>query len=250
MAPALAGEAAFLLDRALAKVERVRRPGELRTIAGAFEALAVLEIGGPSRIFGRRGLLAVYPRLRSCDLADYASATLWDARPPPPPAVGRRFVAEAADLGVADGSYEGLVASHVLEHVANPLGALREWTRVVAAGGPLLVVLPHRDRTFDHRRPITPLAHLVEDDRASVGEDDMTHLDEVLALHDLRRDPLAGDRAAFERRCRDNARNRGMHHHVFDTPAAVELVEHAGLRVDVVSARRPHHIVVLARAPA
>ena len=245
---ALSREATSLLDRALAKIERLHRPDELRHIAAAFDRRTVLEIGGPSPIFGR-ALLSVYPRLAACDMVNYASRTLWDGEAQPRVPIRRQFVAEAVDLGVPDASYDGLLASHVLEHLANPLRALNEWQRVVAPGGPLLIVLPQRDRTFDHRRPVTPLSHVDEDFRRNVGEDDLTHLDEVLALHDARRDRRAGDRAAFAQRCRDNARQRGMHHHVFVAGSAIELLEHAGLAIEAVTARRPHHIVMLARTP-
>ena len=185
--PRLSDEAAFLLDRGLAKLEPLRRPQQLRRIVQAFDGVSALEVGGPSEVFGSRALLPVYGRLAGCDQANYATQTLWDDDPPPSVASGRRLVAEAGDLGVPTAAYGGLLASHVLEHLANPLAALREWQRVVAPGGPLLIVVPHRDRTFDHRRPVTTLAHFVEDDRAQMGEDDLTHLDEIVALHDLRR---------------------------------------------------------------
>ena len=187
--PRLSDEAAFLLDRGLAKLEPLRRPQQLRRIVQAFDGVSALEVGGPSEVFGSRALLPVYGRLAGCDQANYATQTLWDDDPPPSVASGRRLVAEAGDLGVPTAAYGGLLASHVLEHLANPLAALREWQRVVAPGGPLLIVVPHRDRTFDHRRPVTTLAHFVEDDRAQMGEDDLTHLDEIVALHDLRRRP-------------------------------------------------------------
>lgn len=249
MLAGLTRETALLLNRGIAKVERLRRPDELRRIASVFEGLTALEIGGPSQIFDRRGLLPVYSGVMHCDLVNYASETLWDGHARAPIAIRRRFVAEAVDLGVPTDSYGGLLASHVLEHVANPLAALREWQRVVASGGPLLIVLPHRDYTFDHRRDVTRLAHLVEDYRADVAEDDLTHLDELIARHDPRHDEFIGDRAAFIQRCRDNERHRIMHHHVFVTRAVVELIEHAGLKIEAVTARRPHHIIILARTP-
>jgi len=158
-----------------------------------------------------------------------------------------RFVAEASRLAeVADASYDFVLASHVLEHVANPLRALAEWARVLRSDGLLVLVLPHRDATFDHRRPVTPLAHFQDDERRGVGEDDRTHEDEVLALHDLGRDPDAGDREHFEARIRDNVRWRSMHHHVFDTEAAIRLVDAAGFGITLLELQRPHHICIVA----
>ena len=73
-----------------------------------------------------------------------------------------------------------MLASHVLEHLANPLGALAEWRRVVGAGGHILLIVPQREGTFDHRRPVTKLEHLRADARELTGEDDLTHLPEIL----------------------------------------------------------------------
>jgi hypothetical protein len=58
-----------------------------------------------------------------------------------------------------------------------------------------------------------------------------SHLEEILALHDLGRDPGADDRATFEARCRDNIHVRGMHHHVFDTRSTAAMCTHVGLEV-------------------
>lgn len=38
-----------------------------------------------------------------------------------------------------------------------------------------------------------------------------------------------------------------MHHHVFDTRLAIELITHAGLRIRRVAAMRPYHILITAQ---
>jgi hypothetical protein len=47
--------------------------------------------------------------------------------------------------GEADGAYATVYASHVLEHVADPLAALHRWYRLLKPGGHLIVCVPHRD---------------------------------------------------------------------------------------------------------
>ena len=136
---------------------------------------------------------------------------------------------------------------HVLEHVANPLRALQEWIRVLRAEGILAMIVPHGEATFDHRRPVTTLRHLIADFEQGVSEADTTHVAEVLELHDLARDPEAGDAGSFRDRTHRNLDNRGMHHHVFDTALAVELVNHSGLRILEVETTRPYHILVVAQ---
>jgi SAM-dependent methyltransferase len=214
-----------------------------------------LEIGGPSDIFGDDGLLQIYSILRSVDNCLFSARTIWTGEVQ----IGRRFqyhprkdpgtqlICEATDLSpVPDSSYEAVLASHCLEHVANPIRALEEWKRVLVKGGFLLLVLPHKDGTFDWRRPVTPLEHMIQDYERNTTEDDLTHLPEILALHDLEKDPPAGSPEQFKQRCLVNSANRAIHHHVFDMTAAVALLDHAGFQLTRVATFEPFHIVMLA----
>jgi SAM-dependent methyltransferase len=161
---------------------------------------------------------------------------------------GIQFIADTVDLGpIPDGKYDCVLASHCLEHVANPLLALSEWKRVLKADGLLVLVLPHKDGTFDWRRPTTGLAHLIEDYRRHTTEDDLTHVPEILRLHDLSKDTPAGSPEDFRRRCLNNYATRAMHHHVFDTRAAISTIDHAGFQVMRVDHLKPCHIFILAK---
>ena len=218
-----------------------------------------LEIGGPSRLFRLRGGLPVYAWAASIDNINFAAGTAWEAglreggdfifntaKP-----AGRQYLREATDLhGLADASYDFLLSSHCLEHVANPLAALREWHRVTRPGGHLLLALPDPVRTFDHRRPVTTFAHLESDFARQTGEDDLTHLQEILALHDLARDPLAGSHSQFEIRARANAENRCLHHHVFDLALMRAALTEAGWTVHATETLAPLHLAAWAQKPA
>jgi SAM-dependent methyltransferase len=219
---------------------------------------AGLEIGGPSRVFARGQLLPLYAEAATVDNVNFSVETAWesalrdggefrfDPRRPP----GRQWIRDATSLtGLADASYDFLLSSHCLEHVADPLRALREWHRVVEPGGHLVLLLPDPRRSFDHRRPLTRLAHLREDSARGVGEDDTTHVAEVLALHDLARDPWAGSAEAFRARVARNAENRCLHHHVFDLPLIRAMLEETGWTVLAQEAARPVHLVTFARRP-
>lgn len=64
--------------------------------------------------------------------------------------------AEGDDLPFADSSYPWLLASHVLEHMPDPLRAMLEWHRVVRPGGVVYVVVPHRgSHQPDLERPVS-----------------------------------------------------------------------------------------------
>jgi SAM-dependent methyltransferase len=212
-----------------------------------------LEVGGPSEIFGRAGILPIYPGIERLDNCNFAAETIWEGaiqegttfRYDADRAPGTQYVAEATDLrGIPSEAYDFILSSHVIEHTANPLRALSEWLRVLKSDGILLLVVPHKDGTFDHRRPVTSMDHLLEDFRRSTQEDDLTHLPEILELHDLDRD-TAGSFEEFKRRSEQNPRNRGLHHHVFDTKLVVEIVLHLGLRIHAVECMLPYHIIAV-----
>jgi SAM-dependent methyltransferase len=237
-------------------------PQRLRCYADAratFAEKTGIEFGGPSSIFAPRGIFPVYPLAARIDNCNFDHQTLWEGKIAPESgfhfdrqrAPGKQFVAEATDLGfIPDGSYDFVLSSHMLEHSANPLRALHEWLRLLKPEGTLFLVLPHRDGTFDHRRPVTPLRHLVEDFERQMSEDDLTHLPEILDLHDLRRDPGAGSLSDFKARSERNRENRGLHHHVFDTRLGVELLDHLRLQIRSVETAYPFHIALLATRPS
>lgn len=217
-----------------------------------------LEVGGPSALFRGDGLLPVYPRLARLDGVQVSDAhALWHGdlaegayETGEPGLGGRLWLRDGSTLEhLPSSSYDAVISSHVLEHIANPLRALEEWLRVLRPGGTFLIVLPHKEGCADHRRPTTTLDHLIEDRRANVGEDDLTHADEAIRLHDVDRDPPAGDRESLRRRVLDNHAVRALHHHVFTLPSTLRLLDHAGLRLLDAEARWPHDVYVLARRP-
>lgn len=224
----------------------------------AVHGRAGLEIGGPSPVFKSRGILPVYRRASRVDNVNFSAKTTWETglmeggefhfhseRP-----AGRQWLRDATELtGLADEAYDFILSSHCLEHIANPLRALREWRRVVRPGGHIILILPDPVHSFDHRRPITTLEHLRVDFARNTGEDDTTHVEEVLALHDLRRDPWAGSPEAFHARVQSNSANRCLHHHVFNVALLAEVLTETGWEVLATATARPVHLVGFARNP-
>lgn len=207
-------------------------------------------------MFSDYGFLPIYRILRQVDSSIFSDRTIWEGQLregaeflyQPGCRPGRQFIAEATELrGIEDSAYDCILAARCLEHVANPLKALQEWRRVLKPGGVLVLDLPHKDGTFDWRRPVTSLSHMIEDYNNSIGEDDLTHLSEVLDLHDLTKDKPAGSAQQFGKRCLENFKHRAMHHHVFDTWTVVAMVDNARFEVLQVDTVKPCHIVVLAR---
>ena len=204
-----------------------------------------LEIGGPSGVFRR--VLPAYAVLRELDGANFASKTVWEGRI----SAGRTFsyakgrmgfqhIADATDLEpVHSGSYDIVLSSNCLEHVANPLKALIEWKRVLRPDGALILVLPNKVSNFDHWRETTRFEHILDDFHKQTSERDLTHLEEILARHDLARDPPAGSEENLRLRSLDNFNNRTLHHHVFDIDVMKAMLAYVGF--DVVRTDSTHH---------
>lgn len=215
-----------------------------------------MEIGGPSGIFTWKGNIPLYSVVGSLDVCNFSGATMWEGKISegynfkfhPKKKAGFQYLSEASDLQrIPNEQYDFLLASHVLEHCANPIQVLHEWIRVLKNNGMLLLIVPHRDGTFDHAREITSLDHLVWDFEHYTKEDDVTHAKEFIEKIDLTMTAYGSDRTTFEERTRKNLEFRGMHHHVFDTELAMRLIDHVGLNIFCVEVISSFHIVIAAQ---
>jgi SAM-dependent methyltransferase len=82
-------------------------------------------------------------------------------------------VAPGDELPFEDDSVDFVFSSHVIEHFPDPIRALEEWRRV--ARRYVLVIAPHRDRTFDKDRDLTPMTELEERRRDSFRTEEDSH---------------------------------------------------------------------------
>lgn len=213
-----------------------------------------LEIGGPSNLFRANHLIPVYERANAVDSSNFSDKTVW-TREREREAFGKSlrdtFVCDATDMGLfQDASYDFVLACHVLEHIANPLQALSQWKRLVKPGGAVLIIVPHKSRTFDNRRSFTTMQHLVEDFEKQTPESDLTHLEEILQLHDWRKDLGGGGPEHFRARCLANVENRCMHHHVYSPELLGQCFQFCGLETVNLTVEYPYHIIGMAHKPS
>jgi len=196
-----------------------------------------IEIGGPSNLYSSH--LPIYQKIYSLDGVNFSNTTLWEGEIKSGQNYnyfrnrkGYQFICEATDLSqINDNAYDFLLSSNCLEHIANPMMAIMEWKRVLKSRGTLILVLPSKASNFDHKRPTTSFEHLLEDFDNNTTEHDLTHLPEILNLHDLSMDPQAGSFQNFEKRSLDNYSNRALHHHVFDLNVTASMLEHCGFEI-------------------
>ena len=67
-----------------------------------------------------------------------------------------------ADAVGADAPLDFVIASHVIEHIPDPIGWLGQIAEILVDGGVLALVVPDRRFTFDINRPETTAAELVD----------------------------------------------------------------------------------------
>ncbi len=145
------------------------------------------------------------------------------------------YYGHACALPFHDHSLDYVLASHVLEHVANPIVALEEWYRVVRPGGIIYLIVPNRLAAFDRNRALTTIDHFFADYRAGTTACDATHIDEFtegvdwsLYHPDTAPEAVAAARAQLARGLHETVA-RGddinIHFHTFEPSNLRELLE-------------------------
>jgi len=67
--------------------------------------------------------------------------------------LGRQYIADAVDLSIFDDhAYDFILSCHSIEHIANPIMALKEWMRILKPNGFLVLAVPHRDGFLSRER--------------------------------------------------------------------------------------------------
>jgi len=139
---------------------------------------------------------------------------------------------------VADRSVDFVIANHVLEHLTDPLSALREWLRVLRPGGHAYVAVPDHANPLDRLRPITPPDHMIADFemRAQRLDLDRAHYSEWVAS--TRPDLPAEQRSEIEAGL--VSAHYAIHFHTFSRETFAQLMEHATreFSADLIECRR------------
>lgn len=191
-----------------------------------------IEIGGPTDLF-----FNIYDKCAACDNVNFSPDTVWAKNSTgiftyQDKILGGSLIAEATQMySIEDCGYDFVLSSNNLEHIANPLKALKEFARIVRTNGIVLTLVPMKEGIFDHNRNYTTFEHLLEDYNNDTGEDDLSHLQEIIMQHDYDMDPQCGGREKFIERAKKNVENRCLHHHVFEELCLRKAFVFVGLKV-------------------
>jgi len=196
-----------------------------------------VEIGGPSSIF--KTILPIYHLPKRIDGVNFSRETIWEGQLKEglnfewiKGKYGHQFISEATKISkIRSNTYDFLLSSNCLEHIANPLKAIKEWRRIITPSGYMVLILPNQKNNFDHKRPVTKFSHLKKDYELNTTEEDLTHLKEILKLHDLSKDPGNLNFEAFKLRSKNNYKNRCLHHHIFDLELIVKMLKFSRFKI-------------------
>ena len=238
------------------KPKRIRNYGLVRRFVSGKQGV---EIGGPSKIFN--DIIKVYGVADRIDGCNFNSSTIWEGNirdggdfKYAGQKLGTQLINDATDLkSIANDAYDFLLSSHCLEHVANPIKALKEWHRVLKPGGMMVLVLPNPEHMFDHKRTRSTFAHILSDYQNDTQESDTTHIQDVIDNCDISRVYVLGGKGetiAFEDHVRiasDNFNLRTVHHHVYTDSVVYELLKYSDFTLEASEHFAPFHLIYIAK---
>ena len=146
-------------------------------------------------------------------------------------------------LPFAENSLDFIIANHLLEHCPNPLKLIKEFYRVLKNFGVLYLSLPDKRYTFDRKRSVTSLSHLIKD-----FNNDVTYIDELhLADHLTKADKIKIPEDLKKRKkLFKYYLNKSIHVHVWTYQEMAEfisyMIEKKGTRCDLLELYLPKGI--------
>lgn len=246
----------LLKEYATTFLSYLKRPSKRKLIRVSlkFHGKKGLEIGGPSSFFSLKGYCPVYVFAAQIDGVNYSNQTLWEGKIEEGykykyyKKTGYQFIDEATDLrNCGNEIYDFVLSCHSLEHVANPLKALKELNRVLKKEGTMILVLPDKRFTFDSARSYTTMDHLKKDFENDVSEDDSTHFEEFISLYKRDADPAIPDMVRLRQQVLQNSKYRCVHHHVFSVEVVNQMLEFSGFKLTFHQEAPPFHLVFIAK---
>lgn len=115
-----------------------------------------IEIGGSGRGFGLDSQKGSYANVDIIDAETRSRFKGWKK------SQLVNILSSGDDLPFKDGVLDYVFSSHVIEHFFDPIKAIKEWYRVIKKGGYIIMVIPHKERTFDRNRDITDSKELID----------------------------------------------------------------------------------------
>ena len=156
-----------------------------------------------------------------------------------PEKINADIVGSMTDIPASDCAYDTVAASHVLEHLEDPIKGLKECLRVVKEQGILFLVVPNaKTSEFDFKRRIFSVNHFIEEhnDPQILARNKLEHYEEFVDQTQFSRETSFD---AFNERLQEFVQSdRRIHFHAYGPRLLITLVNYSarqlGVGVDVI----------------
>jgi SAM-dependent methyltransferase len=155
---------------------------------------------------------------------------------------------------IAAESQDFIIANHFLEHTENPIGTIQTHLGKLKPGGILFYAVPDKRFTFDYRRPVTPLEHMVADYEEGPERSRREHYEEWTRLVPGEVPPDASDEEATARARELDRDSYSIHMHVWTQAEFLALIldirarTNGGFDIEVAARQGIEFMVVLRKA--
>jgi len=197
----------------------------------------VLEVGGPSIL-----LNSLYQHVKSLDLLNHKESIEYFSMGNIPNNLNNIFYGDIVNdkTFIENNLFEKfdlIVTSHVLEHIANPILALKNLKKCLVPNGIVLTIVPNKNECWDRVRDYTSWNHIIEDYNNNVSESDMTHIHESSCMN----------RPNYYEDIGDHNNPRIIHHHTFNVKTLSKTHEYVELKTIkcYIDIDEPLHIVYI-----
>lgn len=133
---------------------------------------------------------------------------------------------------IAAESQDFIVANHFLEHTENPIGTIQTHLGKLKPGGILFYAVPDKRFTFDYRRPVTPLDHMVADYEQGPERSRAEHYEEWARLIPGQVPEEASNEEALSRARQLEAEDYSIHMHVWTQAEFLAMILEVRARTD------------------
>ncbi len=138
------------------------------------------------------------------------------------------YVCPADDLhSIPTDSQDFLIASHVFEHLPNPIGGLEEFYRVCKDWAIIYLTVPEKTRTGDKFRSRTPLAHMIDDYQAYSPERDLEHFREFVHMSPVYKEAFEKEAGHLQKTV------ESFHYHVFLEEDVIDIIDWCNRNISV-----------------
>lgn len=133
---------------------------------------------------------------------------------------------------IDDETFDFVISAHVIEHMRNPIAALRTWLRVLKPRGLLYLVVPDYRRIFDRLRERTSHEHLLDDFLNLLHHDPKKDWEHYLEYAEkVNRDYFGRDIEVVEEAKRLRDINYSIHYHCFIPEDVVWMLDYVNKNV-------------------